>query len=215
MIEPKKNKPANVPRWLRAVAPGFLLVFLVAAAYFPALWGEFIWDDDYNIIKSKPLRSMAGLWRIWFEPGATQQYYPLTHSSFWLDYHLWGLHPLAYHAENVLLHALGAVLVWRVLKRLEVTGAWLGAALFALHPVCVESVAWITERKNTLCVVFFLASILSAIEYWLPGAALSVRKNGETRGKQEPSFGPRKFYWLALFLYMFALWSKTATVGLP
>jgi tetratricopeptide (TPR) repeat protein len=195
--------------------PGLILLLLVAAAYFPAFRGEFIWDDDYNVIKSKLLRSMEGLLRIWFEPGATQQYYPLTHTSFWLDYHLWGLHPMAYHVENVLLHALGAILVWRVLRRLDVRGAWLGAALFAVHPVCVESVAWITERKNTLCVVFFLLSLLAAIEFWLPCSAIPARKAPAARNDPAAKFGLRRFYWMALVLYVCALWSKTATVGLP
>ena len=164
----ERTIPNQSGRW-KAVAPALVLVLLVIVAYLPALRGQFIWDDDFHVVKSAPLRSLGGLWRIWFEPGATQQYYPLTHSSFWLDYHLWGLHPMAYHVENILLHALGAVLVWRLLRRLGVSGAWLGAALFALHPVCVESVAWITERKNTLSGVCFLAAMLAAVEFWLPG----------------------------------------------
>src|SRR5215469_10264412 len=109
MSEATKIAPSIQPRWWRSALPGLVLLLLVVVAYLPALRGEFIWDDDYNVIKSKPLRSMGGLLRIWFEPGAAQQYYPLTHTSFWLDYHLWGLHPLAYHFENVLLHALGAI----------------------------------------------------------------------------------------------------------
>jgi len=201
-------------RWNAAV-PGLVLVLLVIVAYLPALRGQFIWDDDYHVVKSAPLRSLAGLWRIWFEPGATQQYYPLTHSSFWLDYHLWGLHPMAYHAENILLHALGAVLVWRLLRRLEVRAAWLGAAFFALHPVGVESVAWITERKNTLAGVCFLGAMLAAVEFWLPLPALCAAKAGQGAETSEPGIGRWKFYWIALLLYLCGLWSKTATVGLP
>jgi tetratricopeptide (TPR) repeat protein len=215
MHKPGKQKVANPSRRWTAAMPGLALVLLVVAAYLPALRGQFIWDDDYHVVKSAPLRSLAGLWRIWFEPGATQQYYPLTHSSFWLDYHLWGLRPAAYHAENILLHALGAVLVWRLLRRLEVSGAWLGAALFALHPVCVESVAWITERKNTLSGVCFLGAMLAAVEFWLP---LPMARATKTEiGTEIPTsgFGHWKFYWIALFLYLCGLWSKTATVGLP
>ena len=114
-------------RW-QAALPGLVIVLLVAVAYLPALHGQFIWDDDFHVAKSVSLRSLAGLWRIWFVPGATQQYYPLTHSTFWIDYHLWGLNPFAYHVENVLLHAINAILIWRLLRRLNVTGAWLGAA---------------------------------------------------------------------------------------
>jgi tetratricopeptide (TPR) repeat protein len=208
-------KPPDGPgRWQMA-APGLVMVLLVVAAYLPALHGQFIWDDDFHVLKTTSLRSLAGLWRIWFEPGATQQYYPLTYSSFWLDYHLWGLNPLPYHAENMLLHALDALLVWRILRRLEVPGAWLGAALFALHPVCVESVAWISERKNTLSGFFFLLSLLAAIEFWLPRSnAVRGQAEGETKLPQ-PTFGARKFFWLALGFYVCALWSKTVTAGLP
>ncbi len=192
-----------------------MLVLLVTVAYLPAVRGQFIWDDDFHVVKSAPLRSLPGLWRIWFEPGATQQYYPLTHSSFWLDYHLWGLHPAAYHVENILLHAASAVLVWRLLRRLGVPGAWLGAALFALHPVFVESVAWITERKNTLSGVCFLASLFAAVEFWLPMPTQDA--TGTAKGTELPQqkHGHWKFYWIALFLYLCALWSKTATLGLP
>src|SRR5580698_8466265 len=156
--------PIPSRRW-KFFWPGLALVLLVMLAYLPAVRGQFIWDDDFHVVKSAPLRSLAGLWRIWFEPGATQQYYPLTHSSFWLDYHLWGLHPMAYHIENILLHGLSAVMLWRLLRRLNVPGAWLGAALFALHPVNVESVAWITERKNTLSGVFFMGALLAAANF--------------------------------------------------
>jgi protein O-mannosyl-transferase len=213
--KPSELTIPNPSRRWRAIAPGLALVLLVIVAYLPALHGQFIWDDDFHVVKSAPLRSLGGLWRIWFEPGATQQYYPLTHSSFWLDYHLWGLHPKAYHVENILLHALGAVLVWRLLRRLGVGGAWLGAALFALHPVCVESVAWITERKNTLSGVFFLSALLAAVEFWLPRPAACVKNNEATAATTETSHEPWRFYWLALLLYLGGLLSKTATLGLP
>ena len=210
-----KVKPARRAWPWQAEMPGVALVLLVLTAYLPALSGQFIWDDDYNIIKSAPVRALGGIWRIWFEPGATQQYYPLTHSSFWLDYHLWGLHPFPYHAENILLQAISAVLLWRILRRLEIPGAWFGAALFALHPVCVESVAWITERKNALSGVCFLAAIAAAIEFWLPRASVSAGRAQSPEQSSELRFGSRKFYWLAVVLYLCALWSKTAMIAMP
>src|SRR5205085_3877913 len=141
----------------------FLLSLIAAAvvAYVPALHGQFIWDDDSWTTKVEAvLRDLPGLGSIWLKPTALQQYYPLTGTTFWIDYHLWGWWTLPYHIENVLLHALGAFLFWKVLKRLEVPGAWLAAWIFALHPVMVESVAWITERKNVLSLPLFLGSVL-------------------------------------------------------
>ena len=143
----------------------FFGLFLVAAtllAYLPAFPGEFVWDDDaWTTRIAGLLRDASGLWTMWSQPGALQQYYPLAGTTFWLDYHLWGFWPLPYHVENVLLHALAALLFWRLLQRLQVPGAWLAAAIFALHPVMVESAGWITERKNVLSLVFYLGALLA------------------------------------------------------
>ena len=132
------------------------LIFLVTLlAYLPALHGGFIWDDDGHVTRTD-LRSLAGLFRIWFEIGATQQYYPLLHSAFWLEHRLWGDSAFGYHLLNVLLHASAASLAGMLLRRLAMPGAWFAALLFALHPVGVESVAWISEQKNTLSAVLYL-----------------------------------------------------------
>ncbi len=192
------NPPKRpVQHWLISIG---LLVVLTVAAYLPALRNGFIWDDDDNVTNNLPLRNLNGLQRIWLEPGATQQYYPLTHTSFWLEYHLWGLNPTGYHTTNVLLHAFNAALLWLILRRLNVKGAGLAAAIFALHPVCVESVAWITERKNTLSGMFYLGAVLAYLKCVL---------------EQEKKTFHSRHYWLALALYLCALWSKTSTVPLP
>ncbi len=208
---PRRNFPgfASSRLW-----QGALIVLLVFIAYFFAFRGEFIWDDDCNVTGNIPLRSLDGLRRIWFELGATQQYYPLTHTSFWLEYHLWGLNPMGYHATNISLHALNAILLWLVLRKLGVKGAWLGAAIFALHPVQVESVAWITERKNLLSGLFYLGSILVCLRFWLPEPASSDSAVAPAQ-VSDTSHGPWTLYWLGLVFYLFALWSKTATVALP
>ena len=179
----------------RTWLPALLLVGLTAGAYIPAMSGGFIWDDDDYVQDNLALRSLAGLGQIWFQPGTTRQYYPLVHTTYWLEYRLWGLDPTGYHVVNVILHALSAVLVWRLLIRLKVAGAWAAAALFALHPVHVESVAWITERKNVLSGAFYLS------------AAWAYLRCQEARS-------PR-LYWAALFLFAAALLSKTVTCTLP
>ncbi len=136
----------------------WLLIFAaVFVAYLPALNGSLLWDDLAHITLPH-LRSFGGLGRIWTELGATQQYYPLLHSVFWLEYRLWGDSMLGYHLSNIVLHATAATLVVLNLRQLAVPGALLAGLIFALHPVGVESVAWISEQKNTLSAVFYLAS---------------------------------------------------------
>ncbi len=137
---------------------GALLVLLTVLAYGPAFVAGFIWVDDDYVLENYNLRSTAGLVKIWRQPRSSPQYYPLVHTSYWLEHRLWDLWPVGYHATNIFLHATSALLLWRVLLLIELPAAWLAAAVFALHPVHVESVAWITERKNTLSLLFYLAA---------------------------------------------------------
>jgi tetratricopeptide (TPR) repeat protein len=148
----------------RVAAGAAFIILLTFAAYLPAIRGGFIWDDDQHVTENPLLRSGRGLWMIWTTLGATPQYYPLTHSSFWIEYGVWGANPLGYHIVNVTLHVTSALLVWRILALLNLRGAWLAAAVFAVHPIQVESVAWITERKNVLCGVFFFLAMLAFLK---------------------------------------------------
>ena len=141
------------------------LIFLATlVVYIPALNGELLWDDAGHVTRPD-LQSFSGLGRIWFEVGATQQYYPVLHSAFWLAHRLWGDATFGYHLINVLLHATSACLFAAILRKLAVPGAWLAAFLFALHPVCVESVAWIAEQKNTLSTAFGLGTVLAYLRF--------------------------------------------------
>jgi tetratricopeptide (TPR) repeat protein len=134
--------------------------------YQPAWNGQPIWDDDGHITKPE-LRSFEGLIKIWTVPGATQQYYPLVHSAFWIAYHIWGGLPFGYHILNILLHVFSALLLVKILKYLHMPdpAAWFSGAVFALHPIQVESVAWIMELKNTLSGVFFLSTALVYLKF--------------------------------------------------
>jgi tetratricopeptide (TPR) repeat protein len=167
---------------------------LTLLAYLPALSGDFIWNDS-DYVTAPALRSLDGLGHIWSQPGATQQYYPLLHSAFWIQHRLWGDQPFGYHLVTVLLHAGSAVLFALVLQRLAAPGAWLAALLFALHPVHVESVAWITEQKNTVSLVFYLAAILVYLRF-------------------DASRRPQT-YAAALALFVLSLLCKTVTATLP
>jgi len=164
------------------------------AAYWPALQGGFIWDDNAHVTTAA-MCSFHGLWRIWFSLGATQQYYPLLHSAFWLEHRLWSDAVLGYHLVNVAQHALAACLVVVIVRRLALPGAWLAGLVFALHPVCVESVAWISEQKSTLSAVFYLSSALIYL--------------GFDRTRR------RSTYIWATALFICALLTKTVTATLP
>ncbi len=193
------NRLPRCKAWLLALT----LLAATFIAYQPVWHAGFIWEDDDYVTKNQALHSVDGLQRIWSTPGTTHQYYPLVFTSFWVEYHLWRLQPFGYHLVNVILHAVNAVLLWRVLRRLGLPGAWWAAAIFALHPVNVESVAWITERKNTLSGLFYLLAALA----WLRFRPLTA---GET--SRTPEW---RFYWVALGLFACALLSKTVTCSLP
>lgn len=192
---------------LRTLAPYALIFAVCLLAYLPAMSGGILWDDDAHIT-SAALRSLDGLRRIWFDLGATQQYYPLLHTAFWLEHHMWGDNTFAYHLLNVLLHATAACLVVVTVRRLLVEGEggagprpalrgaeWLAGLLFAVHPVAVESVAWISEQKNTLSAVFYLAAALAYLRF--------DRERRPVR------------YALASAWFVLAVLTKTVTVTLP
>jgi tetratricopeptide (TPR) repeat protein len=149
---------------LRGWLLGLLLVVAIVLVYHPAWHGGLLWDDDMHITNNRMLVEPGGLKQIWSSPDSPQ-YYPLVFTSFRIERSLWGLNPTGYHWVNLLLHAASAVLVWRVLRRLNMPGAWLAGAVFALHPVNVESVAWISQRKNTLAMFFYLLSGLLYLRF--------------------------------------------------
>jgi tetratricopeptide (TPR) repeat protein len=200
-----RRKPSFTEPGLKGGAWALLLMVVVVMVYWPALHGDFVWDDDSHISANHALRSLKGLWDIWFQPGATCQYYPLSFTGFWIGYHLWGLNPLGYHLVTVVLHGVVAVLLWQVLKRLEVRAAWLAGAIFALHPVNVMSVAWMTELKNTLAG----ALVLGAVWAYLRFAGLGVY---ETTAPEKTDW---RYGLLALAFFQLAMFAKTAVSFLP
>lgn len=183
------------------------ILLLTVLVYLPSLAGGFIWDDDVMLTANALIKAPFGLRDIWFST-ALPDYFPLTSTTFWLEWRIWGAQPLGYHLTNILLHGLSALLLWRVLARLKIPGAWLVAVVWALHPVCVASVAWISERKNTLSLFFYLLSILWYLR--------SETKKPETAGAQSPPRGSQaRWYWLSLLAFLLALLSKTSVVALP
>jgi protein O-mannosyl-transferase len=175
---------------------GLLLFSATFLAYRPAWNGKPVWDDDMHMTRPE-LRPAAGLVRIWTQPGAVPQYYPLVHSVFWVERRLFGDSTTGCHLLNILLHVFSALLLVMILRKLGISGkaAWLAAGIFALHPVMVESVAWITELKNTLSGVFFLSAALAYLTF---------------DHKRE-----KKHYAMALILFLLGLLSKSVIVTLP
>jgi tetratricopeptide (TPR) repeat protein len=199
-VSPRRAKPSP-PKPVAAPAipdrPWLLFVGLAVvtlAAYQPAWHGGLLWDDVAHLT-APALTSWHGLGQIWTDFTATQQYYPVVNSAFWLMNRLWGHATLGYHLVNILLHACSAVLLARLLRRWSVPGAMVAAAIFALHPVHVESVAWMSELKNTLSGVCYLLAATAYVRF------------DETRD--------RRAYALALGAFVLALGSKTVTATLP
>src|ERR1700693_1114566 len=165
--EPQRlaNAMANRAWWQSFPLWPVLILVATFIAYSPALRAGFVWDDRRNVTGNQLLRTAEGLEQTWVDRSASCQYYPLKYTVFWMEYHLWGLRPAGYHAVNVFLHALSAILLGVLLTRLSVPGAWLAALIFAVHPVHVESVAWVTELKNTLSGVLYLGAALAYLRF--------------------------------------------------
>ncbi len=177
------------------------LALLVAASYFPAVFGGFVWDDRV-FTEAVPVREFSGLWRIWLSPSEIEfegHYWPLTYTTFWLEHKLWGFAPAGFHIVNLALHTVNAALLWRLLERLAVPGAWVAAAVFAVHPVHVEAVAWIMGRKDLLATLFYLA----AAAVWMSFIEAPHSRRRTRR------------YFLALGLFAAGLLCKSIGVTLP
>lgn len=176
-------------QWSRAA----LLALVTLVAYLPAWKAGFLWDDDLLLTENRRVQS-GSLRELWTYSPETECY-PITWTSFWLEWRCWGMNPAGYHVTNILLHTLGALLVWRVLERLGIRGAWWAAMIFAVHPVNVESAAWIAERKNTLSLVFCALTVLAFLRF--------------------DDSGRSGWYWGALAAFVAALLSKASAVPLP
>jgi tetratricopeptide (TPR) repeat protein len=182
------------------VAGALAVIIGCCVAYIPAMKAGFIWDDDYYVTNNPLITAPGGLYRIWTSRAVTSQYFPLTYTSFWFEYRLWGFNPHGFHIVNVAIHIINSLLVWLVLRRLSIPGAWFASAVFALHPVQVESVAWVSERKNLLMLLFSLLSVLCWLELVLDNK------------KATKAF---LFYASSLFFFALALFGKATACTLP
>ena len=190
-VEEFAAKPAPI-HW-QMVLQALVIVAAGLWIYWPALHGGWLWDDDLLVTDNSNLRSLRGLWEIWLTTPSTD-YWPLSWTLLWIEWHLWGNEPLGYHLSGLALHICSGLLIWRLFSRLGLRWGWLGGLLFVVHPLAVESVAWVSEIKNTLSLPFFLLSI----DAWLDA-------------EEKQSSG----YWRSIFYYLAAMLAKTSTVMLP
>jgi protein O-mannosyl-transferase len=188
-----------------ALAGGAVILALLSlAAYLPSLHGGFILDDNYYLTDAPLIRAPDGAYRFWFTSEGFD-YYPVSNTTLWLEWRLWGKHPAGYHLTNLCIHILNSLLLWAILRRLSAPGSYLAALLFAVHPVNVESVAWIAQRKGLLAMTFLLLSIL-----WY------MRDDDTRRAKRSTtSFPIGTWYWLSLLAFLFAMLSKGSVAILP
>ncbi|HEY2103431.1 MAG TPA: tetratricopeptide repeat protein [Chthoniobacterales bacterium] len=193
MISEAANQ-RRLPQVLPSIGLFLLLGVTIAVAYMRVRHAGFIWDDEQHLTQNPVIVGPLGLSDIWTSARAV--YYPLVLTTFWILHRFVGLNPAPYHLLNVVLHTIAAMLLWRVLAQLRVRGAWLGAAIWALHPVLVQSVAWITELKNTQSAVFYLLAISLFLQ-------------------SRQSRAPGVFYWLSVASFAAAITSKPSTVILP
>jgi protein O-mannosyl-transferase len=209
---------------LHLLAGVAIIVVAVFTAYIPSINGGFIWDDELLITQNGLFKVSDGLYQIWCTTEATD-YWPVINSMFWIEWRLWGNNPIGYHVVNLILHVVEALLIWLILRKLSIPGAFLAAVIFAVHPVNVESVAWIAQRKNAMAMLFLLLSILWYLKVSMPTASVGMAPAHSQVGSREREktfssfiFHPSSFhfwYWLSLSAFVMAMLSKGSVAVMP
>jgi protein O-mannosyl-transferase len=200
---------------MQALFGALLIAGLVFLTYWPALHGCFILDDDLLLTDNALVKAPDGLTRIWFTREAVD-YWPVTNSSFWIQWRLWGMNPTGYHVTNLLLHIIDCLLIWLLLKRLSIPGSFFAAILFAVHPVNVESVAWIAQHKNLLSLFFFLLSLLWYLKSQSPASTQLEKPPRRPPDTADQRSSPwNRWYFLSLLAFTLAMLSKGSVAILP
>jgi tetratricopeptide (TPR) repeat protein len=187
------------PLRLALAAAGLALA--TAWVYSPVWHGGWIWDDPAELTQNPALRADGGLAAIWSGASGVD-YFPLKTTVEWAEWRCWGGDPAGYHAVNLGLHLLSAFLLWHLLRRLGVRWAWLGGLLFAIHPMAVESVAWVSELKNTLSLALVLLALAAHLEF-----------DGRESGR--PGAGRGAWYAASLGCFVLAMLSKSTVAMFP
>lgn len=190
--------------------PAVLLIATVIV-YLPSLRAGFIMDDNAMLTDNPLIAAADGIGRFWYTAQPANFFGPVTASTLWIEWRLWGLNPVGYHATNLVFHCAEVLLLWGILRRLRLPGAWLAALLFAVHPLNVETVAWVTQRKNLAAMLFFLLSIRFFLETGLASPSPPL----ESRGADGSVPARGRWYWLSLLAFVLAMLSKGSVAPLP
>jgi protein O-mannosyl-transferase len=198
---PPADRAADL-QWLLLGAG--IIVLAVLWIYAPVYHGDWLWDDDQLLTTNATVqsKSLAGLTKLWLDPDGAD-YFPLSYSFLWAQWPFFGLQSTGYHVTSILLHALSALLVWALFAQLRIPAAFLGGLLFAIHPVCVESVSWVSEIKNTLSMPFFLLSCICWVMQDDAAESAPVRSRTGL------------LYLMSVVFFLVAMFAKTSMVALP
>ncbi len=212
--EARSGTSVSSALWLGVLAGVALIALAAFFAYLPSLCGAFVLDDDKLLTDNRYIKAADGLYQFWCTTQALD-YWPVSNTSLWLEWRLWGMNSTGYHVTNLILHIAASLLIWIILRKLAIPGAFLAAMLFAVHPVNVESVAWISSRKNLLAMLFFLLSILCYLIFEIP-SSLTYHHSSTSSIHCPPSTVHRPlFYWLSLLAFVLAMLSKGSVAILP
>lgn len=211
-----KGNPVNLTHnnSFRFFIPAIIILVLIIAAYSSVFTAGFIWDDDTFLYENKLILSSDGISRFWFSTEAPD-YFPLTSTMLWIEWRIFGMSASGYHIINILLHCISSILLWLILRELKISGAWFAGLIYGIHPVNVESVAWITERKNTLPMVFFCLSILLFLKSQIFAAEIASNQKNNKQKITTLKSKTKLFYIFSLIAFLLALLSKTAVVMMP
>jgi protein O-mannosyl-transferase len=200
-----------------------LIVLITFITYIPSLSCGFIWDDGMYLTDNPIIKDPAGLSKIW-RSDETVDFYPISNTALWIEWRLWGMNAGGYHAVSLILHIVESLLIWLILRKLSIPGAFLAAMIFAVHPVNVESVAWIAQRKDMMAFLFFLLSILWYLMFLararVPPTAKQTLPTDHCPLPTNSSFiiHPSSFYiwyWLSLAAFVLAMLCKGTVPMLP
>ncbi len=217
-LQPRVGTSVLSALHLRVLAGVALIVLAAFLAYFPALSGGFIWDDELLLTNNELIKAADGPYRFWCTTEALD-YWPVSNTALWIEWRLWGMNSIGYHVTSLILHILGTLLLWVVLRKLSIPGEFLAAMIFAVHPVNVESVAWIAQRKGLLAMLFCLLSILCYLRQFFSSCSDNAQRSRHTpcadtaHGACGLLIG--RWYWLSLGAFVLAMLSKGSVAVLP